>query len=271
MANISDLTRKEQVLARLRAANGGWVDGPEIANEAVGGSEGLRRLRELADEGHNIRKRHHPDTTRDIWQYRLGPPIAAVPAPEEAAEILDSLHTAVKAGHGTDPAVQQQLLSQTAIEPAEKPVYPKSEPPRPQTHIRDAIKRKEDGTFEYVPPQRPIHEPEQLTALPDTPQPAERKFDALPKGKLDYGSVAVCPRCRSKTTRGRPPKEVDESALTPAQRRTRERKQKEATRLVDEDGVLLFKDPFASKSQPCQRCNGYGVVPNVGPIPITMP
>jgi len=70
MANHSDLTRQEQILARLRAAQGAWVDGTELATEAVGGSEGLRRLRELGAT-HTIDRRRHPDPSRDIWQYRL--------------------------------------------------------------------------------------------------------------------------------------------------------------------------------------------------------
>lgn len=76
MANVSDLTRKEQVLARLKSEMGsmfthGWVDGPDLANEEVGGSEGLKRLRELRSEGHLIQARKHPDAGRDIYQYRL--------------------------------------------------------------------------------------------------------------------------------------------------------------------------------------------------------
>ncbi len=64
-------TRKAKVLALLRAANGDWVDGHDIASPGVGGSEGLRRLRELrADNGWPIERRPHPqhDTS---WQYRL--------------------------------------------------------------------------------------------------------------------------------------------------------------------------------------------------------
>lgn len=70
--NLSAKTRKEQVLARLSEARGEWVDGPELANEKVGGSEGLRRLRELKAEGFPIEERKHPDPERDIYQYRLG-------------------------------------------------------------------------------------------------------------------------------------------------------------------------------------------------------
>lgn len=76
MANLSSKTRKGQVLRRLLDQMGGWVDGPELANERVGGSEGLRRLRELQEEGREsgnfrIDRRRHPNPQRDIWQYRL--------------------------------------------------------------------------------------------------------------------------------------------------------------------------------------------------------
>ena len=47
MANKSDLTRREQVLRYLQDHADEWVDGPELANAQVGGSEGLKRVREL--------------------------------------------------------------------------------------------------------------------------------------------------------------------------------------------------------------------------------
>lgn len=69
--NQSEKTREQQVLEALRRAGGEWIDGPDLANERVGGSEGLRRLRDLIAAGHPIEKRRHPDPARDIWQYRL--------------------------------------------------------------------------------------------------------------------------------------------------------------------------------------------------------
>ena len=69
MPNFSDLSRKEQVLHRLEANRGEWVDGVELANEVVGGSEGLKRLRELRDDGWLIQKRQKPGS--DQYQYRL--------------------------------------------------------------------------------------------------------------------------------------------------------------------------------------------------------
>jgi hypothetical protein len=65
------MTRKEQVLERLQRAGARWVDGPDLATEECGGSEGHRRLRELRAEGYPIQERRHPDVRRDIWQYRL--------------------------------------------------------------------------------------------------------------------------------------------------------------------------------------------------------
>ena len=73
MSNQSTRTRQQQVYDLLNQRRDQWVDGTELANERVGGSEGLRRLRELSAGGHPIARRKHPDKDRDIWQYRLLP------------------------------------------------------------------------------------------------------------------------------------------------------------------------------------------------------
>jgi len=90
MANLSEMTREEQVLYVLESNVGRWVDGTVLANERIGGSEGLKRLRDLKAKGHLIQKRKHPDPTRAIYQYRLveqatveGPPTAWVPPARE--------------------------------------------------------------------------------------------------------------------------------------------------------------------------------------------
>jgi hypothetical protein len=77
--NFSELTRKQQVLEVLKEQRGLWVNGSELATEKVGGSEGIRRLRELRAEGWPIEERKHPDPARDIWQYRLSGPRGAEP------------------------------------------------------------------------------------------------------------------------------------------------------------------------------------------------
>jgi hypothetical protein len=74
---VSNLTRKEQVFQVLKDHLGLWVDGTLLANEEVGGSEGLKRLRELRQDllrersTYLIQQRKHPDPRRSIYQYRL--------------------------------------------------------------------------------------------------------------------------------------------------------------------------------------------------------
>ena len=93
MANLSDKTRKDQVEVYLREHKNEWVDGPELANERVGGSEGLKRLRELraelAPSGISIIMRKHPSPDRDIFQYQLvmPPPPERVVSPVRPIDI----------------------------------------------------------------------------------------------------------------------------------------------------------------------------------------
>jgi len=62
--------RKGEVLRALRHANGEWVGGPALANAAVGGSEGLRRVRALRyDHGYNIEKKKLEG--HNYFSYRL--------------------------------------------------------------------------------------------------------------------------------------------------------------------------------------------------------
>lgn len=64
-------TRKERVLDTL--ADGEWHDGYDLCHPGVGGSEGLRRVRELRAEGYSILKRLKPDRPEGsmVYQYRL--------------------------------------------------------------------------------------------------------------------------------------------------------------------------------------------------------
>jgi len=162
MPNLSERTRKQQILDALIQARGNWVDGSKLATEEVGGSEGLRRLRELRASGYKIEERRHPDPRRDIWQYRY------------------------------------------AMGPRVSP-------------LRDLTE------------EAPVDVPQDL------------KFTTLPS-PIVFGNVAVCGRCRAKT------------------------------RKYFYEGLeeLRHKDPFLKK-QPCIGCNGWGIVPNRGAIPITMP
>ena len=71
------LTRQEQILNLLR--QGVWVSTVSLANASVGGSEGMRRLRELRGRVQNgevkgyrdIEKRRKPRSAQ--WEYRLVP------------------------------------------------------------------------------------------------------------------------------------------------------------------------------------------------------
>ena len=81
------MTRKQQVIDRLLAADGRWVNGSELATEAVGGSEGLKRLREARAEGWPIEEQHHPDRSRTVWQYRLLADHKGVPSDGAALDL----------------------------------------------------------------------------------------------------------------------------------------------------------------------------------------
>ena len=65
------MTRKDKVLNLLRENLNVWIEGPRIASPEVGGSEGLKRLRELREDGHKIETKPHPNKKRDVWVYRL--------------------------------------------------------------------------------------------------------------------------------------------------------------------------------------------------------
>lgn len=65
-------TAKERVLDRLEDQYPEWIDGYVLCHPNIGGSEGLRRLRELRAEGHKIEKRlKSSDTKTRVYQYRL--------------------------------------------------------------------------------------------------------------------------------------------------------------------------------------------------------
>lgn len=65
------ITRRERVLRYLQQHPGVWINAPMLASPDVGGSEGLRRIRELRQDGVPIEMRRHPDRRRAVRQYRL--------------------------------------------------------------------------------------------------------------------------------------------------------------------------------------------------------
>lgn len=61
--------RQDAVFAYLIANINQWVDGFALTEPNIGGSEGLRRLRELRRMGYPIQKRRKEDSS--AFQYRL--------------------------------------------------------------------------------------------------------------------------------------------------------------------------------------------------------
>jgi hypothetical protein len=127
MANLSSLSRKEQVHHHLRERFDQWVDGTELATAEVGGSEGLKRLRELRQElraigRYDIVIRAHPDADRDIYQYRLteryAPAAPAAPEPPRQprpSEVRRGTHLV------WDPATDQYVAVYDGPPVAEEP------------------------------------------------------------------------------------------------------------------------------------------------------
>ena len=65
--------RKSEVLRALQHAEHDRVGGPALACQSCGGSEGLRRLRELRELGYIIEKKKvHP--SHNYYSYRLVSP-----------------------------------------------------------------------------------------------------------------------------------------------------------------------------------------------------
>ena len=59
-----------RVLARLRAADGAWVRGLDLAAPDVGGLRFGGRVHELRQMGYAIEDRPDPSGRTRVWQYR---------------------------------------------------------------------------------------------------------------------------------------------------------------------------------------------------------
>lgn len=253
MTNYSDLTRREQVLARLQEAKGDWVDGTDLATAEVGGTEGLKRLRELRLEGHDIRMQRHPDPSRDIFQYRL-----VIPAQPYGASLMDP---SIEAHPG--PTYKSEGSFPKADwppkpEPAE--VYEYKQPPG-QIRAGSKLGRTEDGTFVVIYDQEPpiLEEDAPVDPAPgqqsmDVPKEPWTKFDKMPK-TIDMGLHRRCPLCQAYR---KPIVEVDAAghAIKYPQGKNGTLKPRI---LAYED---FCRDPRKGKGNfPCERCNGFGIVP----------
>lgn len=250
MANLSPQTRKAQVLRYLEQHADQWVDGPDLANAQVGGSEGLKRVRELRADGHRIITRPHPNRSRDVFQYRLVSPERIAPVVQERLD--------------------QMLAQGTMLPPGPAPITPT--PITPAAAGRPFLMRRSpDGSFEltkevcvecggmydddlahrtsdrrhlrWVEASR--KQADQLTVgVPEQPPPY--KFTSMPE-RMDMATMAICPRCRGFRRPGRA-ESVTRRGIIKAQ--------------AAED---FTRDPYRPSTKgepnPCERCGGFGVVP----------
>jgi hypothetical protein len=177
LANYSNLTRKEQVYNYLKVRINSWVDGPELANEVVGGSEGLKRLRELraelSDSRFDIEMRGHPDPDRDVFQYRLVERPVEAPAYTEPA-----------------PAAPMQVAP---APPSERPPSRQNAPARrstfqnPRGHL---VYDEETATYvAVVDGEPPVTQPSMGVPTDDG-----LKYSVMPE-RLDFGKSRPCPKC----------------------------------------------------------------------------
>jgi len=153
------------------------------------------------------------------------------------------------------------------------PVFPEISAPWGQTGSLAAtgkefpLRKNEDGTIEVVPKtcstcgasylieREHLLSPGHLGAV-DTPQTeaftiddaVEYKFKSKPTG-IAFGDMVVCPRCRG------------------VKRPERKRTTKKGVKVYEADEMCM--DPH-DRSFLCKRCGGWGVVPNVGPTPVTV-
>lgn len=221
MANRSDLTRRDQVRAYLHARLNQWVDGTDLANEEVGGSEGLKRLRELrteleAEGRYAIEMRPHPSPDRAIFQYRMTevwpvepngpPPKTDVPM----VKPTDSRPSRVGGGIAYDAETGQFIA---LVDSAPPPV---EEPPPVAT-----------GQTDMGVPEAPLH-----------------RFTKKPE-KYGLGLTVPCPRCKNLH---RAIKEKDPVTGKAS---------KHGKVIGYED---FTRDPH-KPSRECERCGGFGVVP----------
>jgi hypothetical protein len=242
MANLSEHTRKQQVELYLRTRLNQWVDGTELANERVGGSEGQRRLRELrkdlAASTYDIEMRSHPDPDKDIFQYRMTqrsvprppytPPVPA--SPMQAANRVvserppEGLNAPARRGYTTDHGhVEYDPTTDTYVAVYTGPPAGET-PPVAEGQLEIGVPT-EDGL----------------------------KFTVMPE-KLDFETQRPCPKCHGLH---RAINEVD-----PVTKKTVKELNGKTGKLVNK---TIGYEPFTRNpnkpSEECPRCNGFGLIP----------
>lgn len=251
MANLSEHTRKEQVHNYLRVRLNQWVDGPNLANEQVGGSEGLKRLRELRAElsgsSYDIEMRSHPEPDRDIFQYRMTQ--RAIPQPAH-----------------TDPVPAPPMQAANGVT-AERSPTRLNAPER-----RDITYRGAKGRVEYDP------ETDTYVAVYDgppagieeTPDPLPGQTDmgvetqdglkyATKPERLDFGKSRPCPKCHGIH---RAINEYEPDPTNPKKQRAVKVFNGATGKLVNK--TIGYEDWTRNPSKPseeCPRCNGFGLIP----------
>ena len=235
----SGLTRKELVLQLLLQHKGEWVDGTRIASAEVGGSEGLKRLRELRQDGHDIRMRKHPDARRDIYQYRLVTQMIVSSAPSNP--IYDAMVRPNSPEAWTPADAGRNFPLRKNDDGSIEIVWEVCEECGGRYAVRaDHLVGEEHKRWQTV------HQTiEGQVAIPETPQPPIYKYREQPVG-VKFGDAVVCPRCRGI----RRPEKMLKAGLRPAD-----------TMCMDPKDHSIY----------CQRCDGWGIVPNLGPVVSTAP
>lgn len=261
MANLSNLTRKDQVLRYLQEHDG-WVDGPELANEKVGGSEGLKRVRELRAEGHRIITRPHPDRSRDIFQYKLVKPESIHPVIQHRLDEL-SLGELIAAG---SPLPEQAVSGPLLPEPSEpQPLTPAGRPfPIRMNKETGMVELTREVCVEcggmydddlehrttdprhlrWMEQEQKRTEGQLTVGVPEQPPPY--RFSKMPE-RLDLSRMTVCPRCRGyrRAERKYFSRKKGDYVVTPAEDFTRD----------------PMKPTIKGEPNPCPRCGGFGIIP----------
>lgn len=268
MANKSGLTRKEQVLKYLSDRANIWVDGPEISNEAVGGSEGLKRLRELRDEDHyRILARKHPNPRRDIWQYKL--------------VLGETIHPSLLARLGA--VTPAEVIKESPAWPLPSPTANEAEQAIPKrtkafplafdratgeysvvgdvcvqcegVYFDEAAHRLSREHIDWEKKNAPLIQQQEIGV---DPQPPIYKFDVMPE-RVNMGDVAVCPRCLGHKRPARAPTQKYD------------RIKGKVVEVKGREAEDFTRDPYKPSNKDhspnrCPRCNGFGIVPNKGGV-----
>jgi hypothetical protein len=294
MARPTTEERKHQVLRYLQAHADEWVDGTELANERVGGSEGLRRVRELrADKPpHRIITRPHPDRDRNVFQYKLVTPESINPVLQarlKEAVFLDAVCPRCGAtAYVPLPATctlkhePTQMVAQVSSGTDQQQASPLPSPEPPRNILTPGMAGREfpmtvNEAGEYVLTKEVCvdcggmydddleHRTTSARHLRWEKAHENQLTIGVPEQpppykftkmpeRIDMSKMALCPRCKG---RRRPERTWFSRKLG---------------KDVYEPGEDFTRDPFKptvrGEPNPCTRCGGFGVIPQYVEVPI---